>query len=52
MNNINLDSHAIFDKLYDSISNTKSNKKQKSSDIYKQTHEISFLDDEYNTNNE
>ena len=52
MNNINLDSHAIFDKLYDSISNTKSNKKQKSSDKYKQTHEISFLDDEYNTNNE
>lgn len=51
-NNNNLDSHAIFDKLYDSISNTKSNKKQKSSNQNKQNHEISFLDDEYNTNNE
>ena len=59
MNNNNLDSHAIFDKLYDSISNTKSNKKQKSSNQNKQNHEISFLDDkhsgldnEYNTKNE
>ena len=58
MNNNNLDSHAIFDKLYNSISNNKSNKNQKSTNQKKQNHEISFLDNhsgldhEYNTNNE